>query len=198
VHIISGPTFIPCPLARWANPRRGRRQAIASGTPKWTGPTPWHAQALMSEQARGPLSAPVRSTLQAAPRLLLIRGPGSSVEHLIDGHYGRGSTHWASARPNATERIVLEFDRPSRSPASFTRWRVSAGAHAGGAREVSSDQAAATAKCSSRSTPSARKVRSFSTRSCDWNSHDHPSELTIVPNKSGSGVATLTALRLFA
>jgi hypothetical protein len=38
--------------------------------------------------------------------------PAHPVEHLIDGHYGRGSTHWASARTNAAERIVLEFDHP--------------------------------------------------------------------------------------
>jgi len=38
----------------------------------------------------------------------------------------------------------------------------------------------------------------FSTKSCGWNSRDHHLSLTIVPNKSGSGVATLTALRLFA
>jgi hypothetical protein len=56
---------------------------------------------------------------------------------------GGVSTHWASARANATERIVLEFDHP---------------------QQIS------------------RLVY----------------ELTIVPNKSGSGVATLTALRLFA
>jgi hypothetical protein len=38
--------------------------------------------------------------------------PEHPLEHLIDQHYGRGGTRWASARANATEQIVLEFDHP--------------------------------------------------------------------------------------
>jgi hypothetical protein len=40
--------------------------------------------------------------------------PNHPLEHLIDGHCGRGGTRWATARSNVTERIVLEFDRPQR------------------------------------------------------------------------------------
>src|SRR5260370_12556771 len=40
--------------------------------------------------------------------------PDHPLEHVIDGHCGRGGTRWASARPNTTERIVLEFDHPQR------------------------------------------------------------------------------------
>src|SRR6266702_3157171 len=36
--------------------------------------------------------------------------PDHPLEHLIDKHFGRGGTRWASARRDATERIVLEFD----------------------------------------------------------------------------------------
>jgi len=34
------------------------------------------------------------------------------VEHLLDGHSGPGATRWMSARPDTTEHIVIEFDRP--------------------------------------------------------------------------------------
>jgi hypothetical protein len=38
--------------------------------------------------------------------------PNHPLEHLIDGQCGPGDTRWASARPNVTERIVLQFDHP--------------------------------------------------------------------------------------
>ena len=34
------------------------------------------------------------------------------VEYLLDGHSGPGATRWISARPDTTEHIVIEFDRP--------------------------------------------------------------------------------------
>jgi hypothetical protein len=34
------------------------------------------------------------------------------VEHLLDGRSGPGATRWSSARPDVTEQIVVEFDRP--------------------------------------------------------------------------------------
>jgi hypothetical protein len=75
--------------------------------------TPGTRKRLMSEQSLRP---PERSgEIDIANRATLAyssEDPAHPVEHLIDGHYGRGSTHWASARTNATERIVLEFDHP--------------------------------------------------------------------------------------
>src|SRR4029453_17664882 len=38
--------------------------------------------------------------------------PTHPVEHLLDGRSGPGATRWISARPDATEQIVVEFDRP--------------------------------------------------------------------------------------
>ena len=37
---------------------------------------------------------------------------GHPIEHLLDGRSGRGATSWTSARANATEEIVVEFDSP--------------------------------------------------------------------------------------
>src|SRR5438477_8283413 len=38
--------------------------------------------------------------------------PAHPVEHLLDEHFGPGATRWMSARPDTTEHIVIEFDRP--------------------------------------------------------------------------------------
>jgi hypothetical protein len=38
--------------------------------------------------------------------------PAHPVEHMLDGRGGPGATCWISARPDATEHIVIEFDRP--------------------------------------------------------------------------------------
>src|SRR5256885_9634285 len=38
--------------------------------------------------------------------------PAHPVEHLLDGRSGAGATRWMSARPDTTEHIVIEFDRP--------------------------------------------------------------------------------------
>ena len=75
--------------------------------------TPAMRKRLMNEpsvrppERRGEIDIANRATLAYSSE-----DPAHPVEHLIDGHYGRGSTHWASARTNATERIVLEFDHP--------------------------------------------------------------------------------------
>src|SRR5437764_12642770 len=75
--------------------------------------TPGMRKRLMSEQR---LTLPERpGEIDIASRATVAYSsvdPAHPVEHLIDGHYGRGRTHWASARPNATERIELECDRP--------------------------------------------------------------------------------------
>ncbi|HEV7715005.1 MAG TPA: hypothetical protein VGO53_05400, partial [Steroidobacteraceae bacterium] len=38
--------------------------------------------------------------------------PAHPIEHMLDGSSGKGATRWASARPNVTEEILLEFDEP--------------------------------------------------------------------------------------
>src|ERR1700681_619339 len=73
--------------------------------------TPGMRKRLMSEQSLRPPERP--GEIDIASRATLAyssEDPAHPVEHLIDGHYGRGSTHWASGRTNATDRIVLEFD----------------------------------------------------------------------------------------
>jgi F5/8 type C domain len=38
--------------------------------------------------------------------------PAHPVEHLLDARSGPGATRWVSARPDTTEHILVEFDRP--------------------------------------------------------------------------------------
>ena len=122
------------------------------------------------------------------------------IEHLIDGHYGRGSTHWASARTNATERIVLEFDHPQQISCLVYEVEESQRERTQEVRvEVSSDHG-----CTYRQV--LVQEYAFSPQGALFQHEELRLELpaithlslTIVPNKSGSGISTLTTLRLFA
>jgi hypothetical protein len=126
--------------------------------------------------------------------------PAHPVEHLFDGHYGRGSTHWASARTDVTERIVLEFDHPQQISCLVYEVEECRRERTQEVRvEVSADHGR-----------TYRQVLvqeyTFSPQGATFQHEELRLEfptithlgLTIVPNKSGSGVATLTALRLFA
>ena len=122
------------------------------------------------------------------------------MEHLIDGLRGPGGTRWASARPNTTERIVLAFDPAQRiSGLAYEveecRQERTQEVHV----EVSTDHG-----------HSYRQVLvqeyTFSPQGSTFQQEDLRLDLTdvthlgltIVPSKRGSGVATLTSLRVFA
>jgi hypothetical protein len=125
--------------------------------------------------------------------------PAHPVEHLLDGRSGAGATRWMSARPDTTEHIVIEFDRPQaisrlvyeveetmRERTQEIRVEVS---EDGGrsyrqilVQEYNFSPGGATYQ---------REEQHFNLRQVTH------LRLTIVPNKSGSGTATLTALRLF-
>src|SRR3977135_1464683 len=163
--------------------------------------SPGMRKRLMSEHSSRPPERP--GEIDIASRATVAyssEDPAHPVEHLIDGHYGRGSTHWASARPNATERIVLVSVRTH-----MISCLVDGGEECRQERtqevrvEVSSDHGR-----------SYRQVLvqeyTFSPQGAIFQHEELRLELpaitnlslTIVPNKSGTGVATLTALRLFA
>jgi hypothetical protein len=126
--------------------------------------------------------------------------PKHPLEHLIDGSCGRGGTRWASARPNVTERIVLQFDHPQ--PISRLVYEV----------EESSQERTQEVRVEV-STDRGRTYRqvlaqdyTFSPQGSTFQREDLRLDLpgithlnlTIIPNKGGSGTATLTSLRLFA
>jgi hypothetical protein len=37
--------------------------------------------------------------------------PGYPVEHVFDGSGGRGATRWIAAQPDTTDRIIIEFEQ---------------------------------------------------------------------------------------
>jgi len=126
--------------------------------------------------------------------------PDHPLEHLIDRHFGPDATRWASARANATEYIVLEFDHVQ---------RVSRLIYEVEERREQRTQEVRVEVWSDRDR-TYRQVLvqdyNFSPQGATFEHEDVQLDLpaishmrlTIVPNKDGSGIATLTSLRLFA
>ena len=163
--------------------------------------TPGMRKRLMSEHSSRPPERPREIDIASRATVAYSsENPAHPVEHLIDGHYGRGSTYWASARPNATERIVLEFDRPQQISCLVYEVEECRQERTQEVRvEVSSD-------CGRSYRQVLVQEYTFSPQGAIFQHEELRLELptithlslTVVPNKSGSGVATLTALRLFA
>jgi F5/8 type C domain len=126
--------------------------------------------------------------------------PAHPVEHLLDGQSGPGATRWMSAHADTIEHIVLQFDRPQTISRLVYEVEEATRERTQEVRvEVSED--------------GARTYRqilvqeyNFSPRGATCQREEQRLDLdrvthlrlTIVPNKNGSGTATLTALRLFA
>jgi hypothetical protein len=126
--------------------------------------------------------------------------PAHPIEHMLDGSSGRGATHWASARPNTTEEILLEFDEPQHvghisyeveeralERTQEVRIQVScdSGRHYRQAlvQEYTFSPGGSTYQCE--------------TLSVDLRGVTHL-RFIVVPNKGGPGTATFTSLKLFA
>jgi allantoicase len=60
----------------------------------------------------GPLASNEIDLTESATVLCSSEQLGHPIEQLLDGRSGRGATSWTSARANATEEIVIEFDAP--------------------------------------------------------------------------------------
>jgi hypothetical protein len=126
--------------------------------------------------------------------------PAHPVEHILDGRSGPGATRWMSARPDTTEHIVIEFDRPRSISRILYEVEETMQQRTQEVRvEVSEDGG-----------QSYRQILvqeyNFSPRGATYQREEQRFNLpqvthlrlTIVPNKSGSGTVTLTRLRLFA
>jgi F5/8 type C domain len=126
--------------------------------------------------------------------------PDHPLEYLIDGHCGRGATRWAGARPDQTERIVLEFDHAQRINRLVYEVEEDRQERTQEVRvEVSSDHGRTYRQVLAQDYTFSPQGATFQHEDLrlDLSTITHLS-LTIVPNKGGSGVATLTSLRLFA
>jgi hypothetical protein len=156
---------------------------------------------LMSEQSSTPPEKPDEIDIVSRATLTYSsEDRDHPLEHLIDGHYGPGGTRWASARPNASERIVLEFDHPQRISCLVYEVEECWLERTQEVRvEVSSDHGRTYRQVLAQEYTFSPQGATFQHEELrlDLPAITHLS-LTIVPNKSGSGVATLTSLRLFA
>ena len=125
--------------------------------------------------------------------------PAHPVEHLLDGDSGPGATRWTSARPDTIEHIVVEFDRPQ--AISRVVYEVEEAE-----RERTQEVRLEVSEDGGRTY---RQILvqeyTFSPGGATYQREEQRFNLpqvshlrfTIVPNKGGSGTATLTALRLF-
>lgn len=156
---------------------------------------------LMSKASSPPARQPGEIDIANSATLVYSsENPDHPVEHLIDGQCGRGSTRWTSARPNETERIVLEFDRPQRI--SCLVYEVEECLQERTQEvlvEVSTDNGRSHRQVLVQEYVFSPQGATFQHEELrlDLPAITHLS-LTIVPNKSGSGVASLTSLRLLA
>src|SRR6266571_392389 len=124
--------------------------------------------------------------------------PAHPVEHLVDEHTGPGGSYWAAAHADTTEQLVLAFDQPQ----SVRRLVY----------EVEETQRERTQEVHvEASTDAGRTYRrvlvqeyTFSPHGATFQREDLALDvrdvthlqLSIVPNKRGSGTATLTSLGL--
>jgi F5/8 type C domain len=126
--------------------------------------------------------------------------PDHPVEHLLDGRSGPGATRWMSARADTIEHIVLEFDRPQAISRLVYEVEEATRERTQEVRvEVSEDGAQTYRQILVQEynfSPGGATYQRQEQR-LDLGRVTHL-RLTIVPNKNGSGTATLTTLRLFA
>ena len=155
---------------------------------------------LGNETAGGPDTAGAIDLVSCATLGFSSEDSAHPIDNLIDGTSGPGATQWRSAQPNVTERIVVEFDRPQ--PISRLLYEV---------EETERERTQEVhVEVSEDGGETYRRVLvqefTFSPGGATFQQQDQRLEagrvshirLTIVPNKSGSGTATLSTLRLFA
>jgi len=125
--------------------------------------------------------------------------PAHPVDNIFDGRDGAGGTYWESARESTTETLLIEFDRPQ--DISRLIFEVEE-RHLERTQEVRLE-----VSCDSGISFRALLVQEFvfSPRGATFQREDvrrdvkgvNHMRLIIGPNKSGSGRAKLTSLRLF-
>lgn len=126
--------------------------------------------------------------------------PAHRVEHLLDRRCGPGATRWVAARPDATEKIIVEFDRPQGVSRLLYEVEERVRERTQEVRvEISEDDGRSFRQVLVQEYTFSPGGATFQREEQRLNfAHVTHLRLTIVPNKNGSGTATLTALRLFA
>ena len=126
--------------------------------------------------------------------------PAHPVEHMFDGRTGAGATRWMSARPDAVEHIVLEFDQPQAISRLVYEVEETNRERTQEVRvEISEDGDRSYRQILVQEYNFSPGGATYQREEQRFNlSRVSHLRLTIVPNKNGSGTATLTSLRLFA
>ena len=126
--------------------------------------------------------------------------PACPVEYLLDARSGPGATRWCSARPDVTELLVLEFDRPQAISRLLYEVEETERERTQEVRvEVSEDRGRTYRQILVQDYTFSPRGATYQREEQRLNVHQASHlRFTIVPNKNGSGTATLTALRLFA
>jgi hypothetical protein len=126
--------------------------------------------------------------------------PAHPIDNLLDEHVGPGGSRWAAAQPDTVEHIVVEFDRPQSIArlvyeVEETERERTQEVH----MEVSSDGGQTYRRVLVQEYNFSPRGATFQREDVRLDAHDISHlRLTIVPNKNGSGVATLTSLRLYS
>lgn len=162
-----------------------------------------------SRLRKRPLEADAATTARAADEIDLAgcamiayssENPAHPVENLLDGRSGPGATRWISARPDTIEHLVVEFDHPQTISRLVYEVEEAMRERTHEVRvEISEDGARTYRQILVQDytfSPGGARYQREEQR-FDLHGVTHL-RLTIVPNKNGSGTATLTALRLFA
>jgi len=124
--------------------------------------------------------------------------PDHPIEHAIDGSSGRGASRWVSARPDVTEQIVVEFDEPRNiSRIEFQVEETQLERTQEVRAEYSSDGGGTYRQVFVQEYTFSPNGSTYQSESIRVQLHGVTHlRLIVVPNKSGSGKASLTLLRL--
>ena len=154
------------------------------------------------------MSADAATSVRAAGEIDIVGGatiayssedPAHPIEHALDGTAAREPRAGSARAPIPSSALLSNLTGRRRSRGSRTRWKKNARAHPASPAEVSEDGGRTYRQIfvqeytfSPRGATYQREEQRFNRVQA---SH---LRLTIVPNKNGSGSATLTALRVFA
>jgi F5/8 type C domain len=126
--------------------------------------------------------------------------PEHPIEHLVDGNSGRGGSRWVAAKSDTTEQIVFEFAEPvdiSRIEFEVEELRVERTQEVTAGYSVDGGQTYRVSFVQEYTFSPSGSTYQRESLAVQFRGVTHL-RLTVVPNKGGSGAASLTSLRLYA
>jgi hypothetical protein len=126
--------------------------------------------------------------------------PEQPIEHMVDGNSGRGGSRWVAAKADTTEQIVFEFREPvdiSRIEFEVEELRAERTQEVTAAYSVDGGQTYRLSFVQEYTFSPGGSTYQRESLAVRFRGVTHL-RLTVVPNKGGSGAASLTSLRLYA